>query len=158
VTLFQKISLVALRITMGWMFFYAGITKVMDPNWSAVGYLKGAKTFVGFYTWLLQPGVLPIVNGINEWGLTLLGISLILGLLVRLSTVLGAVLMLMYYVPILQFPYPNDHAFIVDEHIIYIIALLFLWAIHAGRVWGLDGVCSKSSFCKKNAMLRKLMG
>ena len=38
----QKFFLFLLRVTAGWMFFYAGITKVLDPKWSAEGYLKGS--------------------------------------------------------------------------------------------------------------------
>lgn len=53
---------------MGWLMFYAGITKVLDPEWTAAGYLRGAKLFVGFYQWFLQSGVLPMVNFLNEWG------------------------------------------------------------------------------------------
>src|SRR3989338_5455249 len=124
----QKISLFLLRISMGWLMFYAGITKILNPEWSAVGYLKGAKTFAGFYQFLTQPGILPITNFVNEWGLTLLGISLILGVFVRLSSILGAALMLLYYLPILDFPYPNAHSFIIDEHIIYATALTLLAA------------------------------
>jgi thiosulfate dehydrogenase (quinone) large subunit len=155
---FQKISLFLLRISLGWMFLYAGITKVLDPAWSAAGYLKGAKTFAGLYQWLASPGIIPVVNFVNEWGLTLLGVSLILGVFVRLSGVLGAVLMFIYYLPILQFPYPNAHAYIVDEHIIYATALLFLAAIKAGRVWGLERWCSSLPVYSKFPWLRNLLG
>ena len=79
-TQFQKISLFLLRVSLGWMFFYAGITKVINPAWSAEGYLNGAKTFAGFYHWLASPGILPVTNFVNEWGLTLLGVSLVLGI------------------------------------------------------------------------------
>lgn len=134
----QKLSLVLLRITLGWLMFYAGITKVLDPAWSAAGYIKGAHTFVGFYQWLLTPGILPIVNFLNAWGLTLLGVSLIVGIFVRLSSVLGAILMLLYYLAALKFPYPNEHAYLVDEHIIYILVLCVFFCMRAGRVWGID--------------------
>ncbi|MEK7209704.1 MAG: DoxX family protein [Patescibacteria group bacterium] len=134
----QKMFLFLTRISLGWMFFYAGITKVLNPAWSAEGYLKGAKTFSSFYLWLTQSALLSWTNLINEWGLTLLGISLILGIFVRLSSVLGTVLMLLYYLPILDFPYPNPHAYIVDEHIIYIMLLLLLGSLRAGKAWGLD--------------------
>jgi thiosulfate dehydrogenase [quinone] large subunit len=137
-TQFQKISLFFLRVATGWMMLYAGITKIINPAWSAEGYLKGAKTFTGFYQWLAGPGILPAVNFVNEWGLTLLGVSLILGIGVRLSSVLGAVLMLLYYFPVLDFPYPNPHSYLVDEHIIYTLVLLLLASFRAGRVWGLE--------------------
>ncbi|KKS95955.1 hypothetical protein A3B05_03215 [Candidatus Giovannonibacteria bacterium RIFCSPLOWO2_01_FULL_43_160] len=136
-TQFQKISLFLLRVSLGWVFLYAGITALTTPSWSAAGYLKGAKTFVGFYQWLLQPNILPTINFVNEWALTLLGISLILGVFVRFSAPLGAVLMLLYYFPILAFPYPNARAFVVDDHIIYAAALLTLASLRAGNVWGL---------------------
>ena len=153
----QKISLLILRLSTGWMFFYAGITKVVNPEWSAAGYLSGAKMFVGFYNWLLSPGILPTVNLVNEWGLTLLGISLILGIGVRLSSVLGALLMLLYYVP-LGFPYPNPHSYIVDEHIIYIAILLYFATIRAGRVWGLENWCSNLPICSQYPKLRNWLG
>ncbi|MDP3771027.1 MAG: DoxX family membrane protein, partial [bacterium] len=114
--------LILLRITMGWLFFYAGITKVLDPAWSAAGYLRGAKTFTSLYQWFASSGNIGWVNFVNEWGLTLLGISLILGIGVRLSSVLGVALMLLYYFPILEFPRVG-HGYLVDEHVVYAFAL-----------------------------------
>jgi len=142
-TNYQKVSLFLLRIAAGWMFFYAGITKIMDPAWSAAGYLGSAKNFPEFYNLLTTPVMLPITNFLNEWGLTLLGVSLILGVGIRLSSILGAVLMLLYYLPILDFPYPNAHSYIVDEHIIYIAVLLVLASFRSGHVWGLGRWFSK---------------
>ena len=133
----QKFFLFLLRVTVGWMFFYAGITKVFDPQWSAEGYLKGAKAFTWFFQIILDPSVLPIINFMNKWGLTLLGISLVLGLFVRFISLLGVLLMALYYIA-LGFPYPNPHSYIVDEHIIYLSIFLFSAAIKAGRVFGLD--------------------
>ena len=129
---------VILRVVLGWLYLYAGVTKVINPEWTAGGFLAGAKNFTGFYQWLASPAILPIVDFVNEWGLTLLGVSLILGALVRLSAPLGGLLMLLYYLPILDGFKPNPHSFIVDEHIIYIAALLLLAALHAGRTFGLD--------------------
>lgn len=157
-TSFQKISLLILRISLGWLFFYAGITKVLNPSWSAASYLRGAKTFTVFYQWLLQPSNLPIVNFVNEWGLTLLGVSLILGIFVRLSSLLGALLMLFYYLPILNFPYPNPNSFLVDQHIIFIFILLFFAAIRAGRVFGLEEWCLNLPICSRFPKLRHLLG
>lgn len=45
----EPISLLLLRATLGWLFFYAGLTKVLNPAWSAAGYLNGAKTLPDFY-------------------------------------------------------------------------------------------------------------
>ena len=154
----QKVYIGLLRISLGILFFYAGITKVLDPTWSAAGYLKGAKTFSDFYHLLMQPGILPIVNFINEWGLTLLGISLLLGVFIRLSSYLGALLMLLYYIPILTFPYVGGHSFLVDEHIVYIFSLLLLGSLRAGRVWGIENWCSNLPICSKYPKLREWLG
>ncbi len=121
---------------MGWMFFYAGITKVLDPSWTSAGYIKGAKLLPQFYAFMLQPNILPVVDLLNKWGLTLIGLSLIIGVLTRISIPLAILLMILYYIPILQFPYPNPHSYIVDEHIIYIMALLVMYTSRADKVWG----------------------
>jgi len=154
----QKLFLFSTRIVLGWMFFNAGYTKLVNPAWSAEGYLKGAKSFVGFYQAMLDPSILPIVNFLNAWGLTLLGVSLVLGIGVRLSSVLGVLLMFLYYGAILQFPYPNPHALIVDEHIIYINVLLLLASMRAGRVWGLERWCAGLPICSRFPRLREWLG
>lgn len=138
-TKFQKFSIFILRVSLGILMLYAGITKVMNPSWSAEPYIKGAKVFTPFYNFLLSPSVLPIINLVNEWGLTLLGISLIVGIFVRLSSALGIVLMALYYLPILKFPFVGDHSYLVDEHIIYSLVMMMLIAFKAGRIFGIDG-------------------
>jgi len=125
------------------MFFYAGYSKLINNAWSSESYLINAKTFTSFYSWLASPSMLEITNLLNEWGLTLLGISLVIGLGVRISAPLGAILMLLYYFPALDFPYPNAHAFIVDEHLIYASTLLFLSSVNAGQAFGLDAILKK---------------
>lgn len=132
----QTISLVALRVAMGWMFFWAGITKVLDPEWTSAGYLSQAKAFTEIFAFLSSPNILPIVDFLNQWGLTLLGVSLILGVWVSISAPLGAVLMILYYLP-LGFPEPNPHAYVVDEHIIYFVVLVILTVFNAGASWSI---------------------
>ena len=71
----QKVSLFLLRIAVGWLMFYAGITKIVmysvekgwyNPQFSAAFYLKGAKLFTAFYQSLLSPDILPTVSFINK--------------------------------------------------------------------------------------------
>ncbi len=135
----KKLLLFITRIAMGWIMLYAGLVKIFDSGWSATGYLANAETFSGFYNWFLQPSILPVTNFLNEWGLTLLGVSLILGVMVRYSGVLGALLMLLYYFPVLEFPNIGLHSYIVDDHIIYALVLLLFSAYRAGDYWGFDG-------------------
>jgi thiosulfate dehydrogenase [quinone] large subunit len=114
-----------LSAVLGLFFFNSGLSKLINPAWTSKGYLLGAKTFSGFYAWLASPEILPLVDAVNEWSLTLLGLSLLFGLGTRLSTKLGAVLMLLYYFPVLAFPNVG-HGYLIDEHIIYASALLAL--------------------------------
>jgi len=143
---------------MGWVMFYAGIVKIMNPAWSAVGYLGNAKTFAGFYQWFLQPSILPTTNFINEWALTLLGVSLILGIGVRFSSVLGAFLMMLYYFPVLTFPAIPPHSYIIDDHIIYALVLVYFAAVRAGRYWGLENWCANLPICRNFPGLHRWWG
>jgi len=138
-----KLILLITRVAMGWIMLYAGLTKVFNPNWSAAGYLGSAKTFAGFYGWFLQPNVLPFTNFLNEWGLTLLGVSLITGALVKYSGYLGALLMLLYYFPVLVFPKIGAHSYLVDDHVIYALVLILFSVYRTGEYWGLDGILKK---------------
>lgn len=120
-----QISLLLLRISLGIIFFYAGITKVLDPNWSAQGFLKSAKTFPALYAWFASPANIGWVNFLNEWGLTLIGVALILGIFTKWASIAGILMMALYYFPGLDFP-RVDHGYIVDEHIVYIFAFALI--------------------------------
>jgi thiosulfate dehydrogenase (quinone) large subunit len=130
-------AILLLRLALGWLFLYAGLTKFLDPSWTAKGFLENAETFSGFYSWLASPGILPIVDALNQWGLTIIGAVLILGILVRFSAYLGALMMALYYFPGLIFPHVGEHSFIVDEHIIYIAAFLVLASMSSNHIWSL---------------------
>lgn len=124
-----------LRVVLGWLFLYAGWHKISNSAWSAAGYLNGAKTFEGFYHWLASPGMLSFTNFINEWGLFIIGLMLIFGIWVRYAAIAGAIMMILYYFPILDFPYPNANSFIVDEHIIYAAAFAFIASAGEDSRW-----------------------
>ena len=93
-----------LRLSLGWLFIYAGAIKIFDPKWSADFYLKGAQSFSGFYHWLALPANIGWVNLLNEWGLFLVGLFIMIGLFVRHASVAGIVIMALYYFPTLHFP------------------------------------------------------
>jgi len=139
-SLSQRITLVLLRVGLGWLFLYAGITKVLDPKWSAAPYIKNAIAFHYVYAWLGSASNIGWVNFLNEWGLTLIGVALIVGIFIRYVSLAGILLMLLYYLPILSFPHVGDHSYIVDEHIIYSIGFLILITFNAGRYWGFDSL------------------
>jgi len=126
---YQKYSMLALRITLGWYFLYAGFSKIIAPAWSAEKYLTAATTFKGFYAWLATPTMLSITNFVNEWGLLLIGLCLVLGVFIKWAGPAGAIMMILYYFPVLTFP-TVGHGYIVDEHLIYAAGLLLLAAYH----------------------------
>ena len=136
------VSLTAGRIVLGWLMFYAGLTKLITPGWTAAGFLSGAKTLTGLYAWLATPGLIGIVNFLNAWGLTLLGVSLIFGLFVRWTAWPGVVLMALYYFASNALPaVPNG--FLVDEHVIYALLLVIFFYANAGKHFGLDALIGR---------------
>lgn len=125
----SNIALLVTRLSLGWLMFYAGFSKIINPEWTSKGYLLSAKTFTGFYGFLASPAVLPYIDFVNKWALLLLGVSLLTGLFVRVSGYLGALLMVLYYLPGLTFP-RVDHGILVDDHIVY-AAIMIYFAIMA---------------------------
>jgi uncharacterized membrane protein YphA (DoxX/SURF4 family) len=96
----QFTMLVLLRFVVGWHFLYEGIAKMLNENWTAAAYLQNSKwIFSNLFQWIASNQVaLNIVDLLNIWGLTLIGLSLLLGLFTRLSSILGIVLLSLYYV------------------------------------------------------------
>lgn len=135
----MKNALLALRLAMGWYFAYAGLSKIISPAWSAAGFLKGAQTLNPLYTWFASPANIGWVNFLNEWGLLLVGLALIFGFGVRYASMAGILLMALYYFPTLNFPMAGDHAYIIDDHIVFIIIFWLFISTNAGMYKGLDG-------------------
>jgi len=158
ISAFGNWTLLLLRLSLGWMMLYAGVTKLFDPGWSAAGYLAHAQTFPAFFAWFARPEVLPFTNALNEWGITLVGISLLLGAATRAGAFFGILLMLLYYFPALAFPYPNAYSFIVDDHLIYAAAFALLMALRAGTFFGLDAFLSRASFVQRSRVLKFIFG
>jgi thiosulfate dehydrogenase [quinone] large subunit len=140
----QKISLFLLRIALGFLFLYAGFSKIIDPAWTAESYIKGAHTLTSLYAWLALPQNIIWVDFLNQWGLFLVGAALVIGLAVRSASVFGMLIMALYYIPILKFPYIGANGYIVDDHIIFILIFAVMIAFHAGSYWGLDGMIERS--------------
>jgi len=158
VTKWQNIWLTVLRLGMGWVYFYAGWAKLTTANWSAAGYLNNAKTFPDIFAWFASDANLGWVNFINMWGLTLIGAALILGVAVKFASAMGALLTLLYYFPILDFPKAGANGYIIDDHIIYVMVFGVLAVFAAGRIWGLDGWLEKKGFFKKMPWLSQIWG
>jgi thiosulfate dehydrogenase (quinone) large subunit len=124
---------VALRTVLGLQFLMAGITKFGD--WSAAGYLEYASgPFSEFFSSLAG---LAWVDALNQWGLVLIGLALILGIAVRPASFFGVILMVLYYLS--DFDGNTAHG-IIDSHVIYTVIFLLFLGGGAGHVLGFDGM------------------
>lgn len=150
-------AVLTLRAVMGWVFFYGGITKVLDPGWSAEGYLLHAvpeanpfgsvwATMAADWLWLIDP--------LNAWGLTLIGVALLAGAAVRFAAFWGSVVMLFYWASSL----PLENSIVIDSHIVYALLLFGLGAFGAGRVFGVDGWLEATRFVRDRPVVRYLLG
>ena len=136
----DKRLVLAFRLMMGWTFLYAGAWQVLSPDFSVAGFLAHTKTFHDIYAPLTSPAIAPIMTFLVSWGHLLIGLSLISGLLVRVSGVFGVALLLTYWTAHMDFPYIESHVnFLLDYHIVYATLTGWLVAANAGHVWGLDG-------------------
>ena len=154
----ERTFIVFFRLAMGWTFLYAASHQIFDSNWSIVGFLSNTKTFHDVFAVFMTPTLAPIVTFLVEYGHLLIGLSLVSGLMVRVSASFGILLMIMYWMAHMDFPYiENKNNFIFDYHIVYAGVLGYLIVKRAGHVWGLDAWAEKLSFVKHYPALRPLV-
>jgi thiosulfate dehydrogenase (quinone) large subunit len=147
-----------LRILMGWTFLYAGAWQIWD-NFDTAGFLNHVVTFHDFFSIFAQPALLPVTDILVKWGHLLIGLSLISGLLVRVSGPFGVLLMITYYFAHMKFPYIEEPVnFLVDYHLVYATVIVYLIAHRAGHVFGLDGLVEQMQLDKEYPMLKPLVG
>ena len=151
------------RIAMGWIFLQSGIEKVLDPEWTAAGFLQFAIPEGNPFSslWAGMAGNAS-VDVLVSWGQLLIGLSLILGFFVRWAALWGAVMMILFWMAsvmggLSQF-FPLEHGWLIDDHLVYAALLYFLGAIGAGRILGLDSRIEASEFVQKNTWVKLLTG
>jgi uncharacterized membrane protein YphA (DoxX/SURF4 family) len=145
---FVPVFLALLRILIGWQFLYEGIIKLFNPAWTARPFLEGSRWIFGdLFRWMISGHTgMWIVDTLNAYGLTLIGIALILGLFTRLAAWGGVALLLMYYIaypPFGGFSYgsPSEGSYlIVNKNMIELFALIMLALTGAGSFYGIDGL------------------
>ena len=82
-TTMQRALIVLMRVSIGWTFLFAAIRQLPNTEWSAVGFLSGAKTFPGFFDLMASPVFLPIINTVIPWAHLLIGLALVFGVFFR---------------------------------------------------------------------------
>jgi thiosulfate dehydrogenase (quinone) large subunit len=144
----QMTCLVILRVVIGWHFLYEGVAKLMKPSWSAAGYLLQSRgAFSALFRWMAgDASVLAVVNQLNMWGLTCIGLGLILGCFTRLASASGILVILLFYLcnpPFVGYFYSipmEGNYLIVNKNLVELAALLVILTTGSGRAAGLDRI------------------
>jgi len=142
------IAITAMRVVVGWHFLYEGIAKLTAPSWSAAGYLKQARgPFAELFKGLAaNPNQLANADLVTMWGLTLVGLLLVLGLFTRLASLGGIAFILMFYFanpPFVGYFYalPTEGSYlIVNKNLVELCALVVILVTGSGRFAGLDRI------------------
>lgn len=147
----MKYVWVALRIAMGWLFLWPFLDKVFGLGFATPpdgAWIRGGSPTFGFLNFGTSGPFAPIFqslagNPIVDFafmmGLLLIGLSLILGIGVRIAGFSGAVLVLLMWLAYL----PPEHNPLIDEHVIYAVLLVGLALVRAGQWFGLGSRVSK---------------
>lgn len=150
----QVLVLVLARVLMGWYCLYEGMVKVMNPSWSSFAYLNDSQGwFAGFFREMASnPELISLIDFLNVWGLVAIGLGLILGLLTRIATVGGIVLIALYclsHPSLIDANYmlpTGETAMWVGKNLIFVFLLLILYLFPTGHIIGIDRLLFK----KKN--------
>jgi len=147
-TRWQLIFLMALRFLIGWHLLYEGIAKLLNPQWSSIGFLKESQWILsGFAKWVVSdPWILSAVDFLNTWGLIAIGLGLMLGVFFRVAALSGFVLLVVYYLncpPLVGIEYslPADgNNLIVNKTLIEAFALAVLALFPTAKILGMDAL------------------
>lgn len=142
----QMFALVGLRLLIGWHFLYEGIVKLLNPNWSSVGYLMGSQ---GWFSGLFQSigrnaTLVGIADFIIIWAMIIIGLALTLGFLLKAASVVGMILLAMFYLAYPPFPGIESSApvegtyIIVNKNLIELFALMAVMAFPTARYYGIE--------------------
>jgi len=135
----EGVIILYLRVAMAWTFLYPAFRQILSPEFSVAGFLGHTKTFHDFFSILATPPAAHVLSILVAYGHLLIGLSLLVGLLVRFSAGFGALLMIVYWMAHMDWPYIEDKTnFIIDQHLVYAGVLLYLGVVRAGHFWGLD--------------------
>jgi thiosulfate dehydrogenase [quinone] large subunit len=147
----ERVIILYLRVAMAWTFLYPAFRQIASPEFSVAGFLSHTKTFHDFFSIFATPSAAHVLSVLVAYGHLLIGLSLLVGLLVRLSAGFGAILMIVYWMAHMDWPYIEDKTnFIVDQHLVYAGVLLYLGVVRAGRFWGLEAWVQRKLFTDKS--------
>jgi thiosulfate dehydrogenase [quinone] large subunit len=144
-TKLQSFALIILRVSIGWHFLYEGGVKILNTQWTSKFYLLDSGGFMkGFFAYIAgNHTLLSITDFTNGWGLLLIGLSLIVGLFTRFSSLAAILLLLLYYLshpsfPGIEYLIPSDGSyFLINKTLVELFALLVIYAFPTSQIFGL---------------------
>ena len=147
-----------LRLALGWIFLWAFIDKVWGLGFTTKpegAWLHGGSPTSGFLQFGTKGPFAEIFknlagSGIVDWlfmlGLLFVGVTLILGIFVRLGGYVGVLILILMYVAGFL---PPEHNPFVDEHIVYALIMAGLTVTHAGGYLGFGGAWRNTNLVRK---------
>lgn len=146
----------ALRISIGAIFLWAffdklfglGFATCRDAKTDVVttmcskAWLEGGSPTYGFLKMAAKGPFAEFYNGLAgnhliDWlfmmGLLLIGFALVAGIGVKIATMTGSLLLFMMWTAVL----PPENNPVLDDHLVYIIALFGVYSANSSQVWGL---------------------
>src|SRR6185369_13431940 len=90
---FERTMIIFFRLTMAWTFLYAASHQIFDPTFTVAAFLSHTKTFHNAYAVFTTPSLSPYITLLVSYGHLLIGLSLLVGLMVRVSAAFGIALM-----------------------------------------------------------------
>jgi thiosulfate dehydrogenase [quinone] large subunit len=154
--MFQLTALVSLRMLIGWHFLYEGVAKLSNPYWTSAGYLQESQGWFSeqFISLANNPGALAVADNLNQWGLLLIGLALLLGVFTRTAAVAGVVALALYYLavppfPSLEYVMPAEGSYlIVNKILIELAALLVILGYPTAHRIGLDRLLFRKRYAE----------
>jgi uncharacterized membrane protein YphA (DoxX/SURF4 family) len=154
--------LTIIRVLIGWQFLYEGIIKLVNPSWSAGPYLlESTWWFSGIFKSIaVNAHLLTLVNFLNVWGLTLIGIGLFFGLFSRIACWAGASLLIIYYlarppfVGLMEGSVMEGSYIWVNKNLIEMFVLILLAGIPVQWMFGIDTLIADWKFTNHDSLIK----
>ena len=130
----------------------------MNPAWTAKPFLEGSRWIFGdLFRWMISGNTgLWIIDTANAYGLTIIGIALILGLFTRVALCGGIALLFSYYLaypPFGGFSYgaPSEGSYLlVNKNLVELFAMALLVFTDSGQFFGLDMLRRKKKIVRND--------
>lgn len=155
------LPLAIIRIMLGFMLLWAFFDKMFGLGYATkagAGMIDGGSPTYGFFeyasdTFQFLTNYSNILDVVIMIAFLLIGVTLILGIGMKISTAAGALLFFLMYISLFPPVTPDSNNPILDEHLIYIFALMAIQMTNAGDYLGLGKWWKEQSIVKRFPIL-----